>query len=235
MSGTGLGQTTGTFSFNPSAGEIVLYAFARCGLRRTQLVAEHYADARLATNMILSDWSNRQPNLWTVELNTVSCVQGQATYTVPANVVLVLDAYLRITSGSTYQDYFMYPISRTEWAAFPDKTTPDRPTVYWFDRLIAPSVTLWQPPDSSSYSFQYYAVRQVQDAALANGGILEIPYYFLNAFACRLSAELAVMYAPERAIPLMAEAEKAWQIAANRNAEDVPLYLTPGLNAYYRD
>lgn len=234
MSGTGLAQTTNTFAFNPSLGETTLWAFSRCGVRRTAVTQEHFADARTTANMILSDWANEQPNLWTVELISLPLVQNQATYNVPANVILMLDAYIQINNGALPIDLYMYPISRTEWAAFPDKITAGRPTVYWFDRLIAPTVTLWQPPSDASWTFYYYAVRQMQDAGLANGGTVEVPYYFLKAFGDRLAAELAVMYAPERAEALMALADKSWEKAAKRNAEDVPLFITPGMQGYYR-
>lgn len=235
MSGTGLNQTTGTFAFSPSLGELVLWSFSRCGVRRPAITQEHLADARTTANLILSDWANEQPNLWTVDLQTVAITQNQATYTVPADTVLILDAYLTVSNGgATPIDLYMYPISRTEWAAFPDKTTAGRPTVYWFDRLIAPTVTLWQPPSDASWIFKYYRVRQMQDAALSNAATVEVPYYFLKAFGDRLAAELAVMYAPDRAEALFMLAAKSWTKASDRNAEDVPLFVVPGMQGYFR-
>lgn len=235
MSGTSLNKTSGTTVFNPSLSETVLYAFARCGLRRTQLTNEHMQNARFASNTVLSEWANEQPNLWTVDQQSVTCVVGQAQYSVPATTILILDGWLTINSGTEYQtDLYMYPISRTEWAELPNKEMVGRPTVYWFDRLISPNVTLWQPPQDATWVFNYFRVRQMQDAALANAATLEIPYYFLKAFSDALSAELAVMYAPERALPLKGLAQQSWDKASSRNAESVPIYLFPGLSSYYR-
>lgn len=235
MSGSGLGKTSGTTSFNPSLGEMVLYCYSRCGIRRPAIVREHLQDAVMAANMVLSDWANEQPNLWTVDEQTVALTQGQAAYSVPADTILILDAVMEVATGpATPIDLYMYPISRTEWMAFPDKTTPGRPTVYWFDRLLSPTVTLWQPPSDPSWVFKYYRVSQIQDAVLSNGQTVDIPYYFLRAFSDALSAELAIMYAPERAIPLRAAADISWAKARDRNAEDVPLWITPGLDGLYR-
>lgn len=230
-----LGGTSGAYNFLPSGGDLVLYAFGRCGLRGPQIQAEHMRDARTAANMILSDWANDQPNLWTVDLQTVACVYGQAEYSVPGNTILILDAFLRMNATSQVPiDLYMSPISRTEWAAFPNKTTPGRPTVYWFDRLISPNVTIWQPPSDATWEFCYYRVRQIQDLNLANAQQPEIPYVFLKAFSDALSAELAVIYAPERAVALATAAAGSYKRALEMNSERAPLALIPGISGYYR-
>lgn len=235
MSGSGLNQLSGTYSFNPSLGETVLYAFSRCGIRRPALTVEHMQDARIAANLVLSDWSNDQPNLWEVTETVIPCVENQAVYQVAPTVMVMLDAFLRMNPGQSNQfDFYLYPISRTEWAAFPNKVTPGRPTVYWFDRLMQPTVTLWQPPTDASWEFHFYSVGQFQDVNLANAGVLPIPSYFLKAFADRLSAELAISYAPERAEPLMALADRSFKKARDRNVEEVPVFIVPGLNGYFR-
>ena len=74
--------TSGTYDFNPSLGEITIYAYMNIGLRPTSLVQEHMESARMATNMMLSRWANQGVNLWAVDLIETPLVQGQATYTV---------------------------------------------------------------------------------------------------------------------------------------------------------
>ena len=75
--------TSGTYSFDPSLGELVLYAYNLIGIRNTSLTQEHMEAARMASNMVLAGWSNKGVNLWTVDLQTVPLVAGQATYAVP--------------------------------------------------------------------------------------------------------------------------------------------------------
>ena len=227
--------TSGTYNFNPTLGEITLNAFARCGIRRTALVQEHMQDARMETNLMLSNWSNRGVNLWEVDLQTVPLIQGQSTYSVPSNTIMMLDAYISTGSGQSTYDRVILPISRTEYAYTPNKNNQAPPTVFWFDRLINPTVTLWPVPDQTGYyTLKYYRVTQVQDANYENGQTVDIPYRWFDAFAAGLAARLAAIYAPERASLLEPKAEAAYVIAATQDVENVPMYISPGLSGYFR-
>ena len=227
--------TSGTYNFNPSLGVLVLNAFARCGVRRTALVQEHMQDARLETNFMLSSWSNRGVNLWKVDTQSVPLIQGQSTYSVPSNTIMMLDAYISTGSGQSEFDRVILPISRTEYAYTPNKNLQSPPTVFWFDRLINPTVTVWPVPDQSNYyTLTYYRVIQVQDANYENGQTVDIPYRWFDAFAAGLASRLAAIYAPDRVPLLEPKAEAAYMIAATQDTENVPMYLTPGLSGYYR-
>ena len=213
----------------------MLNAYSLCGVKRTELLAQHMQDARLQANFLLSEWSNRQVNLWTVDLQSVPLVQGTATYSVPQETVAVLDAYITITdsSGNTI-DRLIFPISRSDYSALPNKLAQAPPTTYWFDRLIAPTITLWQVPDGGGpYTLNYYRCRQIQDATAPGGLTPELPYRWLDAFNWGLAARLAVMYAPERAQALDARAERARAFAATQDTERVPVFISPGLSGYF--
>jgi hypothetical protein len=71
-------STSGTYNFNPSLGEIVLYAYNLCEIRNTAIAQEHMEAARMASNMLLSTWSNRGVNLWTVNLEQILFAQQPA-------------------------------------------------------------------------------------------------------------------------------------------------------------
>ena len=228
--------TSGTYTFNPSLGEIVLNAYARCGVRRTAIMQEHMTDARFETNLMLSSWANQGVNLWEVVLISVPLVQGQTTYTVPAKVVMILDAVIQQNTGTSSQfDRVIMPISRTEYSQTPNKLQQAPPTVFWFDRLINPTVTLWPVPDQTNYyTLNYYAVTQIQDAELTDAQTVDIPYRWLDALAAGLAARLAAIYAPDRMQMLEAKAAQAYTIAATQDTENVPLYIMPGLSGYFR-
>jgi len=230
-------QTSGTYNFGPALSDFVLNAYSLCGIKRTELLQQHLHDARLQANFLLSEWANRQVNLWTVDLQSVPLTQGIATYQVPQETVAVLDAYLSVDDGTgtgNTIDRLIWPISRSDYSALPNKGVQAPPTTYWFDRLISPTITLWQVPDKTTYTLNYYRCRQVQDAVAINGVIPEVPYRWLDAFNWCLAARLAVMYAPERAQPLDARAERAWAYAAKQDTERVPIYMSPGLSGYFR-
>ena len=222
--------TSGTYTFNPSLGEIVLYAYQNIGVRPAALLQEHMDSARMATNMMLARWSNQGVNLWCVDLITTPLVQGTATYPVDANTVMILDAY--IVSDSI--DRIILPISRTEYASYPNKAQQGFPTTFWFDRLISPTVTLWPVPDGSQTSLKYYRVRRLQDSNLQGGQQVEIPYLWLEAFADGLSYRLARIWSPQIAPALKAQADESYEIAAAQGIEQAQQYISPQLSGYWR-
>ena len=230
--------TSGTYTFNPSLGEITLYAYNLIGLRNTSLLQEHMEAARMAANMLCSNWSNRGVNLWAVDLVSVPLVQGQATYNVDLNTVTMLDAYMVIDNGNGQPiDRIILPVSRTEYASYPNKETEGFTTTFWFDRLISPNptVTLWPVPDGSSAQYlKYYRVRQIQDSTLQNGTQVEIPYLWMDAFAYGLASRLAVIWAPDKVQLLKPLADEAYNIAAEQNVETSSYFISPMVSGYFR-
>jgi len=223
-----------TYTFNPSLGEITLYAFNLCGIRGTQILQEHMESARMAANMMLGRWSSQGVNLWAVDLQTIPLVQGTATYSVLANTVAMLDAYIVTTSSGSTTNRLILPISRTEYASYPNPTQQGFPTTYWFDRLLAPAVTLWPTPDGNETSFNFYRVRQLSDANFTNGQQIEMPYYFQEAFAFGLAERLAMIWAPEKVQMIKPLADEAYSIAATQNVETANYYISPMVSGYWR-
>lgn len=227
--------TSGTYTFNPSLGELVLYAYNAAGIRNTALAQEHYTSARMATNLMLSRWSNQGVNLWAVDLVTVPLTAGTTTYSVDSNTVMILDAYIETGSGTSAIDRIILPVSRTEYASYPNKLQEGFPTVFWFDRLISPTVTLWPvPPQSNTYTLKYYRVRQIQDSNFTNGQTVEIPYRWLEAFADGLAYRLAKIWNPAMAVGLKAMADESYAIASAQDVENVSMYISPQVSGYYR-
>ena len=228
--------TSGTYNFNPSLGELTLYAYNLIGVRNTAVLQEHMEAARMASNMMLARWSNQGVNLWAVDLISVPLVQGQATYSVDANTVMILDAYMEIDNGNGQPiDRIILPISRTEYASYPNKEQQGFTTTYWFDRLLSPTVTLWPVPDGSSAQYlKYYRVRQLQDSNLQNGQQVEIPYLWMEAFAYGLAQRLAMIWAPDRVVALKPIADESYMIAAEQNVEQAQQYISPQISGYFR-
>jgi len=228
--------TSGTYAFNPGLGEITLYAYNLIGVRNTAVLQEHMEAARMATNMMLSRWSNQGVNLWAVDLITTPLVTGQATYSVASNTVVILDAYVQNDDSGANIDRIILPVSRTEYASYPNKEQQGFPTVFWFDRLLSPTVTLWPVPntDNGPQSLKYYRVRQIQDSNLQNGEQVEIPYLWLEAFAFGLAQRLAMVWAPDKVALMKPMADEAYQIAASQNVETAQQYISPQIAGYFR-
>jgi len=313
--------TSGTYNYNPSLGELTLYAFNLAEIRNTAIAQEHMESARMASNMLLSNWSNRGVNLWAVDLQTVNFNQTPATlsatgtgsvatltfatpntpvytvgsqitvsgitpsgyngtytvtassngsvsyantttgaqtvagtiststpagtYSVDPNTVVILDAYCETTTNSAQPiDRIILPVSRTEYASYPNKQQTGFPTTFWFDRLISssrstgspgPSVTLWPVPDgTSSQLFKYYRVRQLQDSNYTSGQTVEIPYLWMEAYAYALGHRLSVMWNPQKSMMLKPLADEAYQVAAEQNVEQAQQYISPQIQGYFR-
>ena len=222
--------SSGTWNFNPSVGNLALSAYSRIQIRRPALLAEHLQDAYFETNFLLSSWSNMAPNLWTVDLVTQTLTAGTATYGVDAKTVMILDAYITISS----QDRLMFPMSRTEYASQPDKTNQATPTTYWFNRILSPTITLWPVPDDSTAVLNYYRCTQNQDANLQSGETPAIPYRFVDAMVAGLAHRLARIYKPEVEAQRKQDAMEALALAQTQDIEAVPMLLAPQLEGYFR-
>lgn len=397
--------TSGTSAFSLTVPDLVLEAFDRLQIRAPEVTLEHLVSARRSLGLVFqSKWSNRGTNLFAVDLQTIPLSQAVATYTLPADTVMVLDAYLReygmgaatsytpafattissttvtitqaghglvvdqyiqvvvpvaiggivllgfyqvlsVPSTSTYTitaasaatssassggtvpaftttsastsvsvaltahgylagqafniqvsttvggiallgsytiatvptansftitapfaagstqtvsenssqtqiaaqniaqpptDMILYPISRNDYAALPDKYTQGAPTTFWLDRLAIPTVTLWQPPDANGpYAFQYYRMRQVQDANITGTQTLDMPPRFFEAAAADLTAALAWKYPPNPSSGMTIEkyemaAKAAWSEAAGEDRERVNMSIVPDFSDYFR-
>lgn len=225
-------STSGTYTFNPSLGELTIYAYQLIGVRPTALLQEHMDSARLATNMMFTRWSNQGVNLWQVELVTVPIVAGTSTYSVDPSTVVVLDAYIEF--GIPPVDRIIMPISRTEYASYPNKGQLGFPTVFWFDRLLSPTITIWPVPDGSQTSLKYYKVNRIQDANMNGNQQVDIPPIWLEAMAYGLAQRLAMIWAPDKVALMKPLADEAYQIAANQNVETANQYISPQISGYWR-
>jgi hypothetical protein len=227
--------TSGTYSYNPGLGELTLYAYNLIGIRNTSVLQEHMTAARMAANMMLSRWANQGVNLWCVDLITTALVASQKTYNVDASTVVMLDAYIETDNGNGQPiDRIILPISRTEYASYPNKDQEGFPTTFWFDRLLTPTVTLWPVPDGTTTSLKYYRVRQIQDSNLTNGQTVEIPYLWMEAFAFGLAQRLAMVWSPDKVMMLKPMADEAYAIASSQNVETAQQYISPIISGYFR-
>jgi len=233
-------QTSGTYNFAPSVSECIIAAFSRCRLRRTMITVSHLNDAIMEFNLMLAKLNNLGPNLWTVDLQSIPLVQGAATYSVPAETITILDAY--ISYGTPLTNRILWPMSRTEFASIPNPQQQGFPSQFWYDRLISQTINLYLTPDGNGpYTLNYYRFRQIQDAVATNDLNVEAPSRFLDAIVAELAHRVARIYPPEDVPDKEAfitargqEAAAAWEIAATQDTENAVMYIIPGVGGYFR-
>lgn len=227
---------SGTYDFAPSGGEVILNAFQRIQIRPTEVLVTHLQTAVMELNLLLSKLANQQMNLWTVDLQPLPLTQSTATYSIPAETIMVTNAYVRTGTGTAAIDRLIFPLSQTEYASIANKNIEGPPNQFWFDRLISPTITLYPVPDGAGpYTIYYYRVRQVQDATIPNAVNVEVPYRFLDVLVSGLAHRLARIYKPELEAIRKGDADEAWAIAATADTENVSLNINPGLQGYFRE
>src|SRR5882762_4851816 len=92
---------SGTTTFSPNAGEMVLTALSRIRIEGPMIEARHLARAASEAGLQQSEWMNRQVNLFTVELAApITMVVDQTAYPLDASTLDILDAYVTIPDGA---------------------------------------------------------------------------------------------------------------------------------------
>jgi hypothetical protein len=212
--------TSGTRVFNIDVAEAIEEAYERIGL---ELRSGYDArTARRSLNLMFAEWANRGLNLWTVTQDTLTLSQGSSEYQLGEDVIDILDMSLR--RGGT--DYELARISRSEYLDFPNKTAQGRPSQFFFDRQIAPVITLWQTPENSTDQLVYYYVRRLEDINSLSD-TTGIPFRFYPCMVAGLAYYLAIKRAPERVQMMKAIYEEEFQRAALEDEDKVPLVLRP--------
>lgn len=223
-------STSGTYSYNPALGSLALSAFSRVGVRRTAILVEHMADAYQELNLMQASWVADGITWFTVELISQPLTQGTATYTVPLNVVSVLDVF--INNGNSNR--LIFPFSRTDYASLAEPTEQGFPTVFWWNRVIPATINLWPVPDgNATYTMDYYAYTQMQDAEIRQGGQAQVPYWWLDALVADLAHRLSRIYAPAMEAQRKIDKQEAYALA-NKQVENSQIFVTPSLSGYYR-
>lgn len=215
--------TSGTYAFDPTADDLLVEAWERCGLAGQVLNGDVARSARRSLQLMLVHWQNQGLNLWQVEPVAFSLVAAQGTLATAAATSSVLEVTIR--SGTS--DILLAPISRDQWVATPNRQQRARPTAYWVERVNpVPRLNFYPLPDIPVVG-TYWRVRLPQDVG-GLGNSVDAPILWSEALASGLAARLAVKFAPDRAALLAGEASAAFGAAAGENRERVPLTIVPG-------
>lgn len=161
-----------------------------------------------------------------------------STQTASENAGMALVAVQALVDNTTQSadpvDIMMYPLSRGDFQAIPNKLVQGRPTSFWVNKQIVPQILIWPVPDANGpYELHYWRHRQIQDADIAFGQTMDIPFRFYRAFVEAVAADLAEKWNPERWVALQKRALGLWQEAADNDRERVSTFMTPDLSGYF--
>ena len=137
-------------------------------------------------------------------------------------IVDITDVVIRDSSNN---DYSATSISRATYLNYTVKTTGGRPTQYYFERTINPTLFLY-PAADTTYTLRYYAlVRMFDSGDYTNNA--QIPFRFLPCITAGLAYYMAMKKAPDRIQLLKQIYEDEFQRAAAQDGERTSLFLTP--------
>jgi len=224
--------TSGTVGFRPDVEEIITEAFERCGLDPQIQTGDRAVSARRSLNLLFSEWANRGINYWAVEQQTLTLVNGTASYALPVGTIDLIDAVVRDSSGTDTSDQIINRVSIADYNQLPNKTSPGKPSQYMLDKQYTPKAYFWSVPDKTTYSMVYWAIRQLEDVTASNQDA-DIPYRWNECICAGLASKLAMKFAIEKFTMLNEMYERAFSFAAASDNDGVSLRVQPtALNLY---
>ena len=219
--------TSGTTDFNLDIDEIIEESFERIG--KQVRTGYDLKSARRSLDIMFSEWGNRGVHLWKVELKEQQLTAGTSTYDAPSNANDVLEAYVSTTTGTTTStnDVSLTKISRSEYAALPNKGSQGQPSQYYVDRQTTPKITLYQSPDASTYTYlKYYYLKRIEDSG-AYTNQADVVFRFIPCMVSGLAYYLSMKKNPQLTQQSKLIYEDELSRALNEDGQRTSVYITP--------
>ena len=223
--------TSGTTTFDLSIDDIIEEAYERCAIRTNS--GMDLKSARRSLNILFSEWGNRGIHLWKVGLQEQLLTAGTATYNAPSNANDILEAYISTTTGTTSStnDISLTKISRSEYAALPNKGSTGQPSQYYVDRQTTPTITLYQTPDAVTYTYlKYYYLKRIEDAGNYTNEP-DVVFRFIPCMVAGLAYYLSMKKNPQLTQQSKLIYEDELSRALNEDGQRTSVYITP--QTYY--
>ena len=232
---------TATFEKGFTISDIVDESYERIGFQGVS--GFQLKSARISLNLLFQEWANRGLHYWEVRNNSITLVDGQATYTMyrstadgtsDATAVYGVDDILEVSyRNASNVDTPLTKINRSAYQALSNKTSEGQPTQYFVQRFIDKvTITLYLTPGSTEAgnTLNYYYTKRIEDAG-AYTNDADVPYRFVPCMVAGLSYYLAVKYAPERIQTLKLLYEDELQRALEEDGSSSSTFITP--KTYY--
>jgi len=230
--------TSGTYIFdkNFSIDEIIEEAYERIGLLPNS--GYDIKTARRSLNIMFQEWANRGLHYWEVANNSITLVDGQATYTMyrstsdgtsDATAVYGVDDILEASYRASNVDTPLTKINRSTYQGLSNKTSEGTPSQYFVQRFIDKiTITLYLTPGSTEAGnfLNYYYVKRIQDVGIYTNAV-DVPYRFVPCMCAGLAYYLAIKKAPQRTQELKLLYEDELQRALQEDGSSSSSFITP--------
>ena len=218
--------TSGTVAFQPNVEEIITEAIERCGIDTQTQTGNRAVSAQRSLILLFAEWANRGINYWAVEQQTLTLVNGTASYALPVGTIDLIDAVVRDSAGTDTSDQIINRVSIADYNQLPNKSSPGKPSQYMLDKQYTPVAYFWQVPDRDTYSMVYWAIRQLEDVTASNQDA-DIPYRWNECICAGLASKISLKYANEKFQILNEMYERAFAFAAASDNDGVSLRIQP--------
>jgi len=179
--------TSGTYNFNLDVDTIIQEASEYLGGEVT--LGHEVESAKRSINLILTDWQNRNINLWTVNTTVVSVTTSVTSLNLSDSTIDVLSAV--VTRDN--RDLSMLRISMDEYLQINNKSQTGRPSQYAVRRnRDNPTVFLYPIPENSTDTIKFEQIRKIQDVNQTAIENVDIPTRFLPCLTMGLAYYMGI-------------------------------------------
>lgn len=206
--------------FNPTFPQLLSEAFSRILIRPLQITQEHILEAIRSANLMLIEFQNHGVNQFQLIEQTITLVDGQATYDLMEGAI---DAW-SVVHRRDDLDTPVWPMARTDYQRIPDKDNEGRPFNYFVERgktgITERTITLWPVPDRDGDELVLWVWARGEDQTFNINAPMAFEWF--DAYASNLAKRMAEKYAPKLYDQKEKLADRAFDLAYGSDRERAP-------------
>ena len=218
------GQTT----FNLAIDDVIEQAFEQIGGQ--PISGEEARSARIALNLLLTEWQNRGVLLWKLVNTPVTLTTSVTSYTLDSDIIDSLQTTINVNGN----DLEMNRITYQDYMKLPDKTQTGRPTQFSFLRgKDNVSMTVWPTPDQT-YTMNLFTMTRIQDVTASAIQTADLPFRFLPALVDGLAYKMSMRRPgvdPSKISFLKQQYEETFAFALEEDRQRTSMFIRPRLGS----
>jgi hypothetical protein len=216
------GQTT----FDLAIDDVIEQAFEQIGGQ--PISGEEARSARIALNLLLTEWQNRGVLLWKLVNTPVTVTTSVTSYTLDSDIIDSLQTTINVNGN----DLEMNRITYQDYMKLPDKTQTGRPTQFSFLRgKDNVSMTVWPTPDQT-YTMNLFTMTRIQDVTASAIQTADLPFRFLPALVDGLAYKMSMRRPgvdPSKISFLKQQYEETFAFALEEDRQRTSMFIRPRL------
>jgi hypothetical protein len=218
------GQTT----FDLAIDDVIEQAFEQIGGQ--PISGEEARSARIALNLLLTEWQNRGVLLWKLVNTPVTVTTSVTSYTLDSDIIDSLQTTINVNGN----DLEMNRITYQDYMKLPDKTQTGRPTQFSFLRgKDNVSMTVWPTPDQT-YTMNLFTMTRIQDVTASAIQTADLPFRFLPALVDGLAYKMSMRRPgvdPSKISFLKQQYEETFAFALEEDRQRTSMFIKPRLGS----